>query len=127
VAHLDKRHFQDLDSHAFVSVAPSGAEEPPPVVFGVTARTGLRPSTHTAKVPLRWGHHLHLDTRIPPTPPRLPHLAPSHTASVDGSGDDVRVVRVWTTAPHAWVRGSNAGQGQSRDVERRPRDRTIAW
>jgi len=29
VVHLDKRHFQNLDSHAFVSVAPSSAEEPP--------------------------------------------------------------------------------------------------
>lgn len=64
---------------------------------------------------------MHLDPGIPSEPPRLPHLAPSHAASMHRCGYDVRVIRVWSTAPNSWVRGPHTGQCKSRDVQSRAR------
>jgi len=51
VAHLDKRHFQNLDSHAFMSVAPSSAEEPPPSSSGSPPKPASAPTPTPTPTP----------------------------------------------------------------------------
>jgi hypothetical protein len=110
-----------------VPVAPSCTEEPPSIVIRIATGPWFRRGAHTPNVPLSRRYHLYLDSRIPPTPSRLRHLTPSHATSMDRGGDDVRVIRVWSVSPHAWVHGSYTGQCESGDVERCARDCTIAW
>jgi len=116
--HLDKRHVQDLDPCAFVPVAPPGTEEPSPVVFRITSTSRFGSRAYITNVPLRRRQDLHLDPRVPPAPSRLPHLAPSHTAGVHRSGNDIRVVRVRSAAPHAWVSGACAWQREGWNIQR---------
>jgi hypothetical protein len=116
--HLDKCHVQDLDPCTFVPVAPPGTEEPSPVVFRIASASRFRSRPYITNVPLRRGDDLHLDTRIPPAQSRLPHLTPPHTAGMHRSGNDIRVVRVRSAAPHAWLSRACAWQREGGNIQR---------
>ncbi|KAI0281992.1 hypothetical protein BGY98DRAFT_1094600 [Russula aff. rugulosa BPL654] len=90
-------------SHAFVPVAHPALKAPPPFVFRIATRPWFRRGADTPNIPLSCRYHLYHDSRIPPTPSRLGHLAPPHVTSINRGGDDVPVIRVWSVSPHAWV------------------------
>jgi len=127
VTHLHKCYIEYLNSRAFVPITPPCTEEPSPIIIRVAAGPRFRRSAHTPKVPLSGRHHLYLDPCIMPTPSSLRHLAPPHATSMHRGGDNVRVIRVWSTSPYTWVRGSYTGQCESGDVERCSCDCAIAW
>ena len=116
--HLDKRHVKDLDPCAFVPVAPPCTKEPSPVVFRVATTFSLCSGADIANVPLRRGHDLNLDPRVPAAPSCLTRLTPSQTTSVHRSGNDIRVVRVWSTTPHARVSRACTWQREGGNVQR---------
>ncbi|KAI0282225.1 hypothetical protein BGY98DRAFT_142960 [Russula aff. rugulosa BPL654] len=73
-------------SHAFVPVAHPALKAPPPFVFRIATRPWFRRGADTPNIPLSCRYHLYHDSRIPPTPSRLGHLAPPHVTSINRGG-----------------------------------------
>ena len=116
--HLDKRHVKDLDPCAFMPVAPSCTKEPSPVVFGIPSTSIFNSGANITNIPLRRGHDLNLDPRVPAAPSRLTRLTPSQTTSVHRSRNYIRVVRVWSATPHARVSRACTWQREGGNVQR---------
>lgn len=127
MTHLHKRHIKNLNSRAFVPVAPPSTEESPSIIIRFATGPRFRRTAHTPEVSLSCRHHLYLDPCILPTPASLRHVAPPHTTRMHRGRDDVRVVRVRPASPHTWVRRSCTRQCEGGDVERCARNCTIAW